>query len=83
MTNHSTQTDSFTVPEIACWIAEIEREYPTLPQREQRKARRQLQELRHELEQRVEEGRIAAETTSFAEVEAYVATLADIPRFTL
>ncbi len=36
----NTFTYSMPAEEIACWIAEIEREYPTLPRGERRIARR-------------------------------------------
>lgn len=61
--------------EIACWIAEIEREYPTLPHGEQRQARRQLCQLRDELGIRNEFDRIETEQRYFADVEAYAATI--------
>jgi hypothetical protein len=61
--------------EIACWIAEIEREYPTLPRCEQRIARMQLRQLRDELGVRNEFDRIETEQRYFADVEAYAATI--------
>lgn len=61
--------------EIACWIAEIEREYPTLPRGEQRIARKQLCTLRAEVGIRHEFDRIETERRYFADVEAYAATI--------
>jgi hypothetical protein len=62
--------------DIACWIAEIEREFPTLPRSEQRIARKQLRQLRTELGIRDEFDRIETEQRYFAKVEAYAATIA-------
>jgi hypothetical protein len=60
---------------IACWLAEIKREYPTLPRSEQRIARRQMHELRTELGIRDEFERMETEQRYFAEVETYAATI--------
>jgi hypothetical protein len=61
--------------DIACWIAEIEREYPTLPRGERRQARRQLRQLRTELGIRDEFDRIETEQRYFTAVDAYAATI--------
>jgi hypothetical protein len=61
--------------EIACWIMEIERDYPTLPNSEQSIARKQLQELRAELGIQHELARTEAEQRYFADVEIYAATI--------
>ncbi len=66
---------SMPAEEIACWIMEIEREYPTLPRSEQRIARRQLRQLRDELGIRDEFDRIETEQRYFAEVETYAGTI--------
>jgi len=72
----NTLTHSMPAEDIACWIAEIEREYPTLPRGERRIARRQLRQLRTELGIRDEFDRIETEQRYFAKVEAYAATIA-------
>jgi hypothetical protein len=59
-------THSMPAEEIACWIMEIEREYPTLPRGERRIARRQLRQLRDELGIRDELDRIETEQPYFA-----------------
>ena len=61
--------------DTASWIAEIKREYPTLPCGERRIARRQLRQFRDELGIQLEFGRIETEQRYFAKVEAYAATL--------
>ena len=68
-------THSMPAEEIACWITEIEREYPTLPRGERRIARRQLRQLRDELGIRDEFDRIETEQHYFAEVETYAGTI--------
>lgn len=68
-------THTMPVEDIVCWIAEIEREFPTLPRSEQRVARKQLRQLRDELCIRDEFDRIEAEQRYFAEVETYAATI--------
>lgn len=45
----ATLTHTIPAKEIACWIAEIEREYPTLPRGERRIARQQMLQLHNEL----------------------------------
>jgi hypothetical protein len=60
---------------IACWLAEIKREYPTLPRSEQRIARKQLRQLHDELGIRDEFDRIETEQRYFAEVETYAVTI--------
>ncbi|MCX7342500.1 MAG: hypothetical protein NT037_18820 [Hyphomicrobiales bacterium] len=72
----NTLTHSMPAEDIACWIAEIEREYSTLPRGERRIARRQLCQLRTELGIRDEFDRIETEQRYFAKVEAYAATIA-------
>ena len=72
----NTLTHSMPAEDIACWIAEIEREYPTLPRGERRIARRQLRQLRTELGIQDEFDRIGAEQRYFAKVETYAATIA-------
>jgi hypothetical protein len=69
-------TCNLPAEEIACWIAEIEREYSTLPHGEQRIARKQLHTLRAELGIRHESDRIEIEQRYFTEVEVYAATIA-------
>jgi hypothetical protein len=69
-------TCTLPAEDIACWIAEIEREYPTLPRSEQRIARKQLYTLRVELGIRQELDRIETEQRYFADMEAYAATIA-------
>jgi hypothetical protein len=61
--------------DIACWIAEIEHEYPTLPRGERRIARQQLRQLRAELGILDEFERIESERRYFAKVEAYAAMI--------
>jgi hypothetical protein len=61
--------------DIACFITEIEREYPTLPWGKRRIARRQLRQLRDELGIRDEFDRIETEQRYFAEVETYAGTI--------
>lgn len=61
--------------DIACWIAEIEREYPTLPHGERRIARRQLRHLRDELGIRDELDPIETEQRYFIDGKAYAATI--------
>jgi hypothetical protein len=56
--------------DIACWIAETEREHPTLLCGELRDARKQLRQLRDELGIRDEFDRIETEQCYFAKVEA-------------
>ncbi|MBX9910445.1 MAG: hypothetical protein K2Z25_17240 [Beijerinckiaceae bacterium] len=68
-------TGTLPAEDIASWIAEIEREYPTLPHGEQRQARRQLCQLRDELGIRNEFDRIETEQRYFADVEAYAAII--------
>lgn len=68
-------TCTLPAEDIACWIAEIEREYPTLPRGERRIARQQLRQLHDELGIRDEFDRIETEQRYFAEVEAYAATI--------
>ena len=68
-------THTMPAEDIVCWIAEIEREFPTLPRSEQRIARKQLRQLRDELGIRDEFDRIETEQRYFAEVETYVATI--------
>jgi|GEM_PF-2620558 hypothetical protein len=72
----NTLTHSMPAEDIACWIAEIEREYPTLPRGERRIARRQLRQLRTELGIQDEFDRIETEQRYFAKVETYAATIA-------
>jgi hypothetical protein len=64
-------TCTLSAEDIACWIAEIEREYPTLPRGERRIARKQLNALRAELGIWRELDRIETEQRYFADVEAY------------
>lgn len=71
----NTLTHAMPAEDIACWIAEIEREYPTLPHRERRIARQQLRQLHDELGIRDELDRIETEQRYFEEVEAYAATI--------
>ena len=71
----STLTHSMPAEDIACWIAEIEREYPTLPRGERRTARQQLRKLHDELGIRYEVDRIETERRYFAEVETYAVTI--------
>jgi hypothetical protein len=61
--------------DIVCWIAEIEREFPSLPRREQRIARKQLRQLHTELGIRDEFDRIETEQRYFTAVDAYAATI--------
>ena len=61
--------------DIACWIAEIEREYPTLLYGEQRQGRRQLRQLHTELGIRDEFDLIETEQRYLAEVETYAGTI--------
>jgi hypothetical protein len=71
----NTLTHAMPAEEIACWIAETEREYPTLPRSERRIARKQLDALRAELGIRDEFKRIESEQRYFAKVEEYAATI--------
>lgn len=68
-------THTMPAEDIVRWIAEIEREFPTLPRSEQRIARKQLRQLRDELGIRDEFDRIETEQRYFTEVEAYAATI--------
>lgn len=68
-------THTMPAEDIVCWIAEIEREFPTLPRSEQRIARKQLRQLRDELGIRDEFDRIETEQRYFAEVETYAETI--------
>ena len=68
-------THTMPAEDIVCWIAEIEREYQTLPRGERRIARKQLRQLRDELGIRDESDRIETEQRYFTEVEAYAATI--------
>ncbi len=67
-------THTMPAEDIVCWIAEIEREFPTLPRSEQRIARMQLDEFRVELGIRNEFDWIETEQRYFADVEIYAAT---------
>lgn len=71
----TTLTHTMPAEELACWIEEIEREYPTLPRGERRIARQQLRKLHDELGIRDEFDRIETEQRYFAKVEAYAATI--------
>jgi hypothetical protein len=68
-------TCTLPAEDIAFWIAEIEREYPTLPRGERRIARKQLRQLRDELGIGDEFDRIETEQRYFAEVETYAGTI--------
>jgi len=68
--------------ELACWIAEIEREYPTLPRGERCIARKQPRQLCDGLGIRDEFDRIETEQRYFAKVEAY-ATMIESDGFEL
>ncbi|MCX7342497.1 MAG: hypothetical protein NT037_18805 [Hyphomicrobiales bacterium] len=70
----NTLTHSMPAEDIACWIAEIECEYPTLPYGERQIARKQLHQLRAELGIRNEFDRIETKQRYFTAVEAYAAT---------
>ena len=68
-------THTMPAEDIVCWIAEIEREFPTLPRSEQRIARKQLRQLHDELGIRDEFDRIETEQRYFADVETYAVTI--------
>jgi hypothetical protein len=63
-------TCTLPAEDIASWIAEIEREHPTLPRGERRVAREQLRQLRDEFGIRDEFDRIETEQRYFTAVEA-------------
>jgi hypothetical protein len=68
-------THTMPAEDIVCWIAEIEREFPSLPRSEQRIARKQLRQLHTELGIRDEFDRIETEQRYFTAVDAYAATI--------
>jgi hypothetical protein len=68
-------TCNLPAEDIACWIAEIEREYSTLPRGAQRIARKQLDEFRVELGIRNELDWIETEQRYFAKVETHAARI--------
>ena len=69
----NTLTHFMPAEDIACWIAEMECEYPTLPYGERQIARKQLHQLRAELGIRNEFDRIETKQRYFTAVEAYAA----------
>jgi hypothetical protein len=68
-------TCTLPAEEISCWVAEIEREYPTLPRGERRIARQQLHQLQDELGIWDDLDRIKTEQCYLAMIDAYAATI--------